>query len=161
MPNQKNNTLQYVFFGLIALVVLYGMVCLSNTADSYEYKQILIEQGLDLEEDSDFIALYELTEDRVERGEGIAFTESTPKYILYGLFIDFLLFVMAIEKFGKKYAQESMYGDAEWGTVKQFKHLTSKHKKFYLTDYPPFCFVFHVIIYIKVFKKVWRSGDGE
>lgn len=161
MPHKKNRTVEYILMAILALFVMYGMTYLSNTADSFEYKQSFIERGLDWGEDADFMTLWMMTEDRAERGEKIAITESTPKYLLYGLLINFIWIVMVLERLNKKYAQERMYGDAEWGTVSQFKHLRAKKRSFYLSDYPPFSYLFHAYVYFKMFKKVWRNEDEE
>lgn len=157
MPHEKNHTIEYILIAFCALAVMYGAVLLSNTADSHEYKQGLMEQGLNAEEDSDFILLYELTESRAQKGAKIAFTESTSKYLMYGLLINFIWISMLSERMNKKFAQERMYGDAEWGHSRQFKKLRASRRKFYFTDYPPFIYFFHLYIYIKTFKKIWKE----
>lgn len=113
MPNERNHTIEYILIAIMAVVVMGSMVYVSNTADSYEYAQQLTEEGLVAGKDTDFIVLYQITESRFERGEHIEYTESTPKYLIYGLLVNFVWIAMVSEKLKKKYAQERMYGDAE------------------------------------------------
>ena len=50
-----------------------------------------------------------------------------------------------------------MYGDAEWGKVKQFKRISGKKKKFYFTDHAPWKYFLHIKVYLCSFKKVWKE----
>lgn len=159
MPHKKKKTPQYMLIAFCALVVMYGAILLSNTADSVEYKQCLMEKGI--EKGADFISLIELTEKRTQDGLEVSYTESTPRYLMWGALVNFLWIASISERLGKNYAQERMYGDAEWGTVEQFKHLRASRRKFYFTNYPPFSYLFSAYIYIKMFKKVWRNEDEE
>lgn len=156
MPNEKRHTVEYLLTAMLAIFILYCMVYISNTIDMPEYKRCLKEQGM-AENEIDIINIYNITMKRAENEEKIAFTKSTLKYVGYGLVIDVVLFAMLNVELSKKYAQERMYGDAEWGKVKQFKRISEKKKKFYFTDHSPWKYLLHIKVYLCSFKKVWKE----
>lgn len=162
----KGNTKNYTIFDVVliamaALLVMYCMIYISNSADTDIYVAYMAEKGLDTKSNIDLIKMYEVTMDRIQNEEKITFSDSTPRFLLYGVFINFCWIAMVSIELSKKYAQERMYGDAKWGSPKQFKKLASERRKFYFTDHPPFNHVFHAVIYIKTFKRVWEEGKRK
>lgn len=163
---EKGNTRNVTTFDIVliviaALAVMYCMVYISNSADTDMYMTHMAEEGLDVKSDIDIVKLYEVTMERLQNEEKITFSDSTPRFLLYGVFINFCWIAMVSIELSKKYAQERMYGDAKWGSAKQFKKLAGKRRKFYFTDHPPFNHVFHAVIYIKTFKEVWKDNKRK
>lgn len=158
MQDKKNHTVEYILIAIMAFMVMYCMVYISNSADTDEYISYMTENGLDAKTDIDLIELYKITMERLENNQKISFSNSSLRYLGYGAVINFCWIAMVGIEMSKKYAQERMYGDAKWGTPKQFKKLCNKRRRFYFTDHPPFNYLYHAVLYVRVFKKVWKEN---
>lgn len=154
--HKKNHMIEYIVILIFAFLIMSIFAYVSNTADSKAYKAVLIEKELN-KDDIDVVALYNITMERYEAQEKITFTESTPRYLLYGLVVNFIWIAMISIELSKKYSQETMYGDSEWGTIKQIKNLSARNRKIYFTNYPPLSFLFRSVVYFRMFNQTWKK----
>ena len=134
MEPKKKDVLDIIIPGIIMLLAMWAALQMAVSYDVAEEQRIVKElqdvDGTIVTTDKFNISLFfsDLTERMTNHPFDIAYTKSTPKFIIVALFIC-MIGAAYVYSSRKKYINNKEYGTSEWGTAKQITHLVAANIK--------------------------------